>query len=94
MRYSSLHRRSNACIYRTQFIPVLSEDPAVTVVNFARTAMWHVPRASFISEMFMRLGRTPQPRSRFSRIAKCAFAYIPLVQIIYRFMIAATVCHA
>lgn len=57
-----------------QFIPVIAEDPTVAVVNFARTAMWYVP----------------SPRSRYSRIAKYAFAHIPLVQLIYRFMIATT----
>jgi|HubBroStandDraft_3_1064219.scaffolds.fasta_scaffold1863609_1 hypothetical protein len=28
---------------RSQLIPIISKDPAVAVVNFARTAMWHVP---------------------------------------------------
>ena len=30
-----------ACLCRTQFIPVITEDPTVTIVNFARTAMWY-----------------------------------------------------
>ncbi|KAH9989290.1 FAD/NAD-P-binding domain-containing protein [Russula vinacea] len=58
-----------------QFIPAIAEDPTVTVVNFVRTAMWYMPRQN----------------SRYSKIAKFAFAHIPLVQLIHRFMIAATI---
>ncbi|KAI0000784.1 FAD/NAD-P-binding domain-containing protein [Russula compacta] len=56
----------------SQFIPIISKDPTVTVVNFARTPMWYVSTLSF----------------RYSGFTKWAFAHIPLVQCIYRFMIA------
>jgi hypothetical protein len=41
---------------------------------------------------FLRLKRVPQQNTRYSKIAKFAFAHIPLVQLIHRFMIATTVC--
>ena len=31
---------------RAQFVPNISADPTVSVVNFARTAMWYVPSVS------------------------------------------------
>ncbi|KAF8495884.1 FAD/NAD-P-binding domain-containing protein [Russula emetica] len=58
----------------TQFIPIISEDPTVTVVNFARTAMWYV---------------SPSKHS-YSAFAKWTFANIPLVRFLYRFIIAIT----
>jgi hypothetical protein len=42
----------------------------------------------------LRLRNSPQLNNRYSAIAKFAFAHIPLVALIHRFMIAATVCHA
>ncbi|KAH9961943.1 FAD/NAD-P-binding domain-containing protein [Russula dissimulans] len=57
----------------TQFIPVMSKDPTVTVINFARTARWYVPTVFF----------------RYSETTKWAFAHIPLVQFFHRLKIAA-----
>ena len=36
-------------IFSAQFIPIISEDPSVEVVNFCRTPQWYIPRVSFLS---------------------------------------------
>ena len=50
-----VHRASFVCLncarcatplLRSQFIPIISKDPTVSVVNFARTKMWFVPAVS------------------------------------------------
>ncbi|KAI9439244.1 FAD/NAD-P-binding domain-containing protein [Lactarius indigo] len=56
----------------SQFIPIISKDPTVSVVNFARTKMWYVPG----------------PLIPYRETTKWIFAHIPFVQRIYRFMIA------
>ncbi|KAF8273965.1 FAD/NAD-P-binding domain-containing protein [Lactarius quietus] len=55
-----------------QFVPKISADPTVSVVNFARTAMWYVP----------------SPHLPYRGITKWIFAHIPLVQRIHRLMIS------
>ncbi|KAN0133455.1 FAD/NAD-P-binding domain containing protein [Lactarius tabidus] len=57
----------------SQFIPIISKDPTVSVVNFARTRMWFVAA----------------PLIPYREITKWAFAHVPFVQRIHRFMIAA-----
>ncbi|KAI0300612.1 FAD/NAD-P-binding domain-containing protein [Multifurca ochricompacta] len=59
----------------TQFVPIISEDPTIKVTNFVRTAMWYIP----------------SPHIPYWGITKWAFAYLPLVRLIHRFWIAATV---
>ncbi|KAH8984126.1 FAD/NAD-P-binding domain-containing protein [Lactarius akahatsu] len=54
-----------------QFVPKISADPTVTVTNFARTPMWYMP----------------SPHVPYSGLTKWAFAYIPFVQRIHRFLI-------
>lgn len=54
-----------------QFVPKISADPTVSVVNFARTAMWYIP----------------SPHVPYWGITKWAFAHVPLVQRIHRLMI-------
>jgi cation diffusion facilitator CzcD-associated flavoprotein CzcO len=56
----------------SQFIPIISKDPTVSVVNFARTRMWFVAA----------------PLIPYREITKWAFAHVPFVQRIHRFMIA------
>ncbi|KAI9439246.1 FAD/NAD-P-binding domain-containing protein [Lactarius indigo] len=58
----------------SQFIPAISKNPTVSVVNFARTKMWFVPA----------------PLVPYREITKWAFAHIPFVQRIHRFAIAAS----
>jgi hypothetical protein len=38
---------------RAQFVPKISADPTVSVVNFARTAMWYVPSVSASSQRYI-----------------------------------------
>jgi len=57
----------------TQFIPAISKDPTVIVINFARTARYYMPTPFF----------------RYSETTKWAFAHIPLAQFIHRLKIAA-----
>ncbi|KAF5392998.1 hypothetical protein D9757_001318 [Collybiopsis confluens] len=52
----------------TQFIPVISQDPSVNIVNFVRTPNW------FIYPL----------RSSYSTIEKSMFKYIPLWMRVYR----------
>ncbi|KAH9032545.1 FAD/NAD-P-binding domain-containing protein [Lactarius hengduanensis] len=56
----------------SQFIPIISKDPTVSVVNFARTKMWFLPG----------------PLIPYREITKWIFAHIPLAQRIHRYMIA------
>ncbi len=75
-----------------QFVPKISSDPTVSVVNFARTAMWYIPAASVhpYRSTYYFLTRL-QPHIPYSALTKLIFAYIPFVQRIHRFMIAAQV---
>ena len=46
--FVSLHcARCATPLLRSQFIPIISKDPTINVVNFARTRMWFVPGVSF-----------------------------------------------
>ncbi|KAI0297687.1 FAD/NAD-P-binding domain-containing protein [Russula brevipes] len=58
----------------SQFVPAISKDPSVTVVNFARNAMWYLS----------------VPLMPYSSFTKWAFSHVPLVRRIYRFVIAAS----
>ncbi|TFK42408.1 hypothetical protein BDQ12DRAFT_273676 [Crucibulum laeve] len=51
-----------------QFVPEISEDPSVQVVNFCRTPQWYVPRGNF----------------RFPGWMKWIFAHVPFVMRAYR----------
>jgi len=57
----------------SQLIPIISKDPTVRVVNFARARMWFVPA----------------PIIPYRKFTKWLFAHIPFVQRIHRFIIAA-----
>ncbi|KAH9051293.1 FAD/NAD-P-binding domain-containing protein [Lactarius deliciosus] len=57
----------------SQFIPIISKDPTVSVINFARTKMWFIPG----------------PLIPYREITKWIFAHFPLVQRIHRYAIAA-----
>lgn len=76
---------------RAQFVPRISADPTVSVVNFARTAMWYVPsvgappRSS--TYLFPNILRV-KPHIPYRGITKWIFAHIPLVQRIHRLMIS------
>lgn len=44
---TSLDRRKcQSPLLRSQFIPAISKDPTVNIVNFARTKMWFLPAVS------------------------------------------------
>ncbi|KAI9447200.1 FAD/NAD-P-binding domain-containing protein [Lactarius psammicola] len=58
----------------SQFIPAISKNPTVNVINFARTRMWFVPA----------------PLAPYREITKWIFAHVPLVQLVHRFGIAAS----
>ncbi|KAI0288967.1 hypothetical protein BC826DRAFT_1092860 [Russula brevipes] len=62
----------------SQFIPVISKDPSVTVVNLL---------ARRCDPIY-----SPQPFIPYSGFAKWAFAHVPLVWRIHRFVIAAKSC--
>ncbi|KAI0260380.1 FAD/NAD-binding domain-containing protein [Gloeopeniophorella convolvens] len=68
-RVGVLGNGSSAC----QFIPIISNDPTTSVVNFARTPMWYVP----------------SPFIPYRETTKWIFARFPLVQRLYRYKIAA-----
>ena len=92
------HTDGMSYLRRSQFIPNISKDPTVTVVNFVRTPMWYIPGVSSgsylerITTLFWRFTlRYPQPILPYSGFTKWAFTYIPFVHIIYRFIIAAIV---
>ncbi|EGO18695.1 hypothetical protein SERLADRAFT_454280 [Serpula lacrymans var. lacrymans S7.9] len=51
-----------------QFIPQISEDPSVEVINFCRTAQWMTPRQQY----------------RYPAIIKWVFAHIPFLMRAYR----------
>ncbi|KAF9469173.1 hypothetical protein BDZ94DRAFT_360082 [Collybia nuda] len=51
-----------------QFIPQISKDPSVEVINFCRTPQWYVPRGNY----------------RYSQFIKWVFAHVPLVMRFYR----------
>ena len=90
----SLNRTKCTTPLRSQFIPVISKDPTVTVVNFARTRMWYLPSVSLSSQkrpLILNL-RYTKPLAPYWDITKWVFAHIPLVQRVHRFMIAASVC--
>ena len=36
-------------IFSAQFIPIISEDSSVEVVNFCRTPQWYIPRVRILS---------------------------------------------
>ncbi|XP_006457965.1 hypothetical protein AGABI2DRAFT_64702 [Agaricus bisporus var. bisporus H97] len=59
-----------------QFIPEISKDPSVEVINFCRTPQWFVPRED----------------RQYSPTTKWVFRNIPLVLRWYRNMIMARVC--
>lgn len=42
----TVHWLLTSVYYRTQFVPIITEDPAVNVVQFCRTPMWYIPRVS------------------------------------------------
>jgi hypothetical protein len=46
-------------LLRSQFIPVISEDPSVNVVNFVRTAMWFVSSVSLSLEKYVKTHKCP-----------------------------------
>ncbi|EGN93331.1 hypothetical protein SERLA73DRAFT_64246, partial [Serpula lacrymans var. lacrymans S7.3] len=58
-----------------QFIPQISEDPSVEVINFCRTAQWMTPRQQY----------------RYPAIIKWVFAHIPFLMRAYRNTIMAKV---
>ncbi|KAJ3503773.1 hypothetical protein NLJ89_g8287 [Agrocybe chaxingu] len=51
-----------------QFVPEISEDPSVEVVNFCRTPQWYVPRMNY----------------RYSDFLQWIFAHVPFVMRLYR----------
>ncbi|KAF8587381.1 FAD/NAD-binding domain-containing protein [Ramaria rubella] len=57
-----------------QFIPKISEDPSVKVINFCRTPNWFAPWASY--------------QHQYSSLAKWIFKYIPFTARMYRNIIA------
>ncbi|KAI0260357.1 putative monooxygenase [Gloeopeniophorella convolvens] len=71
-RVGVLGNGSSAC----QFIPIISNDPTTTVVNFARTPMWYVP----------------SPFIPYGEITKWIFAHFPLVQRLYRYRLMLVSC--
>ena len=81
-------------LLRSQFIPVISKDPTVNVVNFARTRMWFLPGVSpLLQKCSLLLNiRYTKPLAPYQEITKWVFSHIPFVQRVYRFMIAASVC--
>ncbi|KAH8984127.1 FAD/NAD-P-binding domain-containing protein [Lactarius akahatsu] len=66
-------RKCATPLLRSQFIPIISKDPTVSVINFARTKMWFIPG----------------PLIPYREFTKWIFAHIPLVQRIHRYVIAA-----
>ncbi|THH17022.1 hypothetical protein EW146_g3719 [Bondarzewia mesenterica] len=55
-----------------QFVPIISADSTVKVMNFARTPMWFVPRSS---------------NAKYSACAQWAFKKLPLIARLYRAII-------
>ncbi|KAI0038078.1 FAD/NAD(P)-binding domain-containing protein [Auriscalpium vulgare] len=56
-----------------QFVPRISEDPSVEVVNFVRSPQWYIPRTQY----------------KYPEWAKWMFAHVPLVMWAYRAYIMA-----
>lgn len=79
-------------IFSAQFIPKISEDSSVEVVNFCRTPQWYIPRVC-LHTIFNRIADDArcQEDFRYPAWIQWMFAHVPFLMRSYRNWIMARV---
>ena len=84
-------------IFRAQFIPIISEDSSVEVVNFCRTPQWYIPRVRALSFAYIFYwywiidDAQYQEDIRYPAWIRWMFEHVPFVMRWYRNWIMAKV---
>ena len=83
-----------ACHGSTQFVPIITEDPAVQVIQFCRTPSWMLPHVS--TRVFSLFPRSylneRQPRSEYSPLRRWLTRNTPFLMRFWRWMVFLKVC--